>query len=72
MATTIKVDGSVAPWTWQDDQALLPATDVDYFVKGKDNYIPQSTVGTGSDAPSTVVAAGGTDAVKASKTKSAK
>ena len=65
MATTIKVDGTVAGWTWQDDQLLDPATDVDYFVEGKDGYIPLSTVGTGSDAPGTQAGFSGTDRVKA-------
>ena len=70
MATTIKVDGTVAGWTWQDDQLLDSAADVDYFVQGKDGYVPLSTEGTGSDAPATQIAGQGTDTVKA--TKSAK
>ena len=65
MATTIKVDGTLVDFTWQDDQTLSPATDVDYFVAGKDNYIPVSTEGTGSDAPGTVSGLSGTDALKA-------
>ena len=72
MATTIKVDGTVADWTWQDDQPLDPAEDVDYFVQGKDDYVPLSTVGTGSDAPSTQSGFSGADTVKATTTKSAK
>ena len=32
MATTIKVDGTVADFTWQDDQLLDPAADVDIVV----------------------------------------
>ena len=65
MATTIKVDSTLATFTWQDDQALDPATDVDYFVQGKDGYIPLSTEGTGSDAPGTQAGFSGTDKVKA-------
>lgn len=65
MATTIKVDSTLATFTWQDDQALDPAADVDYFVKGKDGYVPLSTEGTGSDAPSTQAGFSGTDKVKA-------
>ena len=65
MATTIKVDGTVADFTWQDDQTLDPATDVDYFVAGVDGYVPLSTAGTGSDAPSTQAGFSGTDKVKA-------
>ena len=65
MATTIKVDSTLATFTWQDDQLLDPATDVDYFVLGKDGYVPLSTKGTGSDAPSTQAGFSGTDTVKA-------
>lgn len=36
MATTIKVDGSVADFTWQDDQLLDPAADVDLVVLSDD------------------------------------
>ena len=32
MATTIKVDSNVADWTWQDDQALDPETNVELVV----------------------------------------
>ena len=52
MATTIKVDGTVADWTWQDDQLLDPAADVDYFVPATNaecTYVPQSQAGKGSD-----------------------
>ena len=45
MATTIKVDSTLATFTWQDDQALDPASDVDYFVKGTDDYVPLSQKG---------------------------
>ena len=61
MATTIKVDSTLATFTWQDDQALDPAADVDYFVQGKDDYVPVSTEGTGSDAPGTQAGFSGTD-----------
>lgn len=56
MATTIKVDGSVAAFTWQDDQLLDKLADVDYCVDGNTAttpailMVPFSTVGTGSDA----------------------
>ena len=64
MATTIKVDGTVADFTWQDDQLLDESADVDFFVVGNvGNYVPQSTVGTGSDAPGTVLGSSGTDLV---------
>jgi hypothetical protein len=36
MATTIKVDGTVADWTWQDDQLLDPAADVDIVALSDD------------------------------------
>ena len=52
MATTIKVDGTLATNTWQDDQSLDPYADVDYFVEATnlDNtYVPQSQVGKGAD-----------------------
>lgn len=65
MATTIKVDSALASFTWQDDQLLDPATDVDYFVEGKDGYVPLSTEGTGSDAPATQSGFSGTDRIKA-------
>lgn len=68
MATTIKVDGTVADWTWQDDQTLDPAADVDYFVPASNltaTYVPQSQTGKGSDV---VVAAKSTTTT----TKSAK
>ena len=61
MATTIKVDTKLATFTWQDDQALDPASDVDYFIKGTDDYVPLSTKGKGSDAPSTQSGFSGTD-----------
>ena len=53
MATTIKVDGTLATNTWQDDQLLDCYDDVDYFVPATnldDTYVPLSTVGTGGDA----------------------
>lgn len=52
MATTIKVDTVLATFTWQDDQALDPAADVDYFVPASNltaTYVPQSQTGKGSD-----------------------
>ena len=53
MATTIKVDGTIAPFTWQDDQLLDEDSLVDYFVQAEnldDTLVPQSTYGAGSDA----------------------
>jgi hypothetical protein len=58
MATTIKVDGTVADWTWQDDQLLDPAADVDYFVKATNaaaTYVPQSQAGKGVDTVGSVL-----------------
>ena len=52
MATTIKVDSTLATFTWQDDQLLDPAADVDYFVPATNataTYVPQSQAGKGSD-----------------------
>ena len=63
MATTIKVDTVVQTFSWQDDQTLDPLTAVDLFAPGKDGYVPESTAGTGSDAPSTAAGALGTDTV---------
>ena len=58
MATTIKVDGTVAGWTWQDDQLLDPATDVDYFVLTDD-----LTKGYPQSAPATTYGAAGVDLI---------
>ena len=69
MATTIKVDGTVADFTWQDDQALDPGADVDLVVLTDD--LTKGYPETAIPAP-TVVAAAGTDTVKASTKKSAK
>jgi len=55
MATTIKVDSTLATFTWQDDQLLDPATDVDYFVPATNaaaTYVPQSQAGKGVDTVS--------------------
>jgi len=52
MATTIKVDSTLATFTWQDDQLLDPAADVDYFVPATNaaaTYVPLSQAGKGSD-----------------------
>jgi len=52
MATTIKVDNVLATFTWQDDQTLDPAADVDYFVPAASanaTYVPLSQVGKGID-----------------------
>ena len=69
MATTIKVDGTVADFTWQDDQTLDPAADVDLvvFVESLTKGYPRSAV----PAP-TVKGASGTDTVKSSTGKAAK
>ena len=63
MATTIKVGNVLQTFSWQDDQTLAPMDDVDIFVEGKDGYVPESTKGTGSDAPSTQSGFSGTDEV---------
>ena len=55
MATTIKVDSTLATFTWQDDQLLDPATDVDCFVAATNvaaTYVPQSQAGKGVDTVS--------------------
>ena len=52
MATTIKVDGTLATFSWQDDQTLDEMADVDYYVDAEnltDTMVPKSTVGTGAD-----------------------
>jgi hypothetical protein len=63
MATTIKVDGTIAPFTWQDDQLLDEDSLVDFYVQATnlvDTFVPGSTVGTGGDvkvsAPATKAA----------------
>ena len=63
MATTIKVDGTVAGFTWQDDQLLEPLADVDLFVLSADLTegwptsapLPPATMsgGSGTDTLST-------------------
>lgn len=66
MATTIKVDGTIAPFTWQDDQLLDEDSLVDFYVPAEnliDTLVPESTVGTGSDVK---------NAAPATKTKAAK
>ncbi len=52
MATTIKVDGKVAAFTWQADQLLNEDSLVDFYVPATnlvDTLVPESTVGTGGD-----------------------
>ena len=50
MATTIKVDGTVADFTWQDDQTLEPLDPVDLIVPGNTGiWTPTSQVGKGGD-----------------------
>ena len=52
MATTIKVDGVLATFTWQADQLLDEDSLVDFYVPATnlvDTLVPESTVGTGSD-----------------------
>ena len=63
MATTIKVDGALAPFTWQADQLLDEDSLVDFYVPAEnliDTFVPESTVGTGGDvkvsAPATKAA----------------
>ena len=53
MATTIKVDGVLATFTWQADQLLDEDSLVDFYEPAAnlvDTLVPRSTVGTGSDA----------------------
>ena len=64
MATTIKVDGTVATFSWQDDQSLDPGADVDYYKDAENldtTMVPKSTVGKGADAPATTKGTAGTD-----------
>ena len=66
MATTIKVDSSVATFTWQDDQTLDKLADVDYFVAGTNTttgMFPLTTVGTGGDKAATTAGAAKTDKI---------
>ncbi|OUU19779.1 MAG: hypothetical protein CBC13_12025 [Planctomycetia bacterium TMED53] len=66
MATTIKVDSSVASFTWQDDQTLDKLADVDYFVVGTNattSMFPLTTVGTGGDGVSTTSGASKIDKI---------
>ena len=54
MATTIKINGVLAPFTWQADQLLDEDSLVDFYVPATnlvDTLVPESTVGTGSDVP---------------------
>ena len=67
MATTIKVDGTVADFTWQDDQLLEPLAEVDLVVLNDDLTKGYPTSAT--PAP-TVSGASTTDTVTATKTKS--
>ena len=65
MATTIKVDGTIAPFTWQDDQLLDEDSLVDFYVPATnkvDTFVPGSTAGSGVDVA----------AAAATKTKAAK
>ena len=53
MATTIKVDGVLATFTWQADQLLDEDSLVDFYVPATnlvDTLVPRSTVGTAGDA----------------------
>ena len=53
MATTIKVDGVLATFTWQADQLLDEDSLVDFYRPGINKpaeLFPQSTLGTGADA----------------------
>lgn len=52
MATTIKVDGVLASFTWQADQLLDEDSLVDFYRPGtnkSDELFPESTLGTGGD-----------------------
>lgn len=68
MATTIKVDTVLQTFSWQDDQTLEPLDAVDLFVPGTnvDDWVPESTAGTGND---TVEGFAATDTVKSTKKK---
>ena len=53
MATTIKVDGVLATFTWQADQLLSEDSLVDLYRPGTNKpaeLFPESTLGTGGDA----------------------
>lgn len=53
MATTIKIDGVLATFTWQADQLLSEDSLVDFYRPGTnkpDELFPESTLGTGGDA----------------------
>ena len=52
MATTIKVDGVLATFTWQADQLLDEDSLVDFYRPGTNKpteLFPESTLGTGGD-----------------------
>ena len=68
MATTIKVDTVVQTFSWQDDQTLDPLAAVDLFVPATntDDWVPESTAGSGSD---TVEGAQAVDTVATKSTK---
>ena len=59
MATTIKVDGVLGTFTWQDDQLLNEDSLVDFYVPATnlvDTLVPESTVGKGSDVKAAATA----------------
>ena len=68
MATTIKVDTVLQTFSWQDDQTLDPLAAVDLFVPATntDDWVPESTAGSGSD---TVEGAQAVDTVATKSTK---
>ena len=67
------------PAQWVTDQTLSPDAPVDIVVQAENSaalllMVPFTTLGTGADEPAadTTSGGGGTDTVKATKTKSAK
>ena len=59
MATTIKVDGVLATFTWQADQLLDEDSLVDFYVPATnlvDTLVPESTAGKGSDVKAAATA----------------
>ena len=67
MATTITIDGTTASNTWQDDQVLDPATDVDLFT-----LTPDLTGGYPESSPPTETQAGAASTDTVTKTKAKK
>ena len=67
MATTIKIDGVLATFTWQADQLLDEDSTVDFYCPGTnkpDELFPESTLGTGGDVANPAPASKTTKAAK--------